>query len=93
MMKKIILPLLLACCASLHAEDCAKNSDACSAGDTRPDAAAAELAPAAELAAAVSTADDRGARPEARLGQGRPEPRAHGPTRSHRVRPRSMPSS
>lgn len=32
MMKKIIFPLLLACCAVLHAEDCAKNSDACSAG-------------------------------------------------------------
>ena len=32
MMKKIIFPLLLACCATLHAEDCAKNSDACSAG-------------------------------------------------------------
>lgn len=31
-MKKIIFPLLLACCATLHAEDCAKNSDACSAG-------------------------------------------------------------
>ena len=31
-MKKIILPLLLACCATLNAEDCAKNTDACSAG-------------------------------------------------------------
>lgn len=31
-MKKILLPLLLACCAPLNAEDCAKNSDACSSG-------------------------------------------------------------
>ncbi len=32
-MKKIILPLLLACCVPLNAaEDCAKNADACSAG-------------------------------------------------------------
>jgi hypothetical protein len=32
-MKKIILPLLLACCSALNAaEDCAKNADACSAG-------------------------------------------------------------
>ena len=31
-MKKILLPLLLACCATLNAEDCAKNTDACTAG-------------------------------------------------------------
>ena len=32
-MKKIFLPLLLACCSALYAvEDCAKNTDACTAG-------------------------------------------------------------
>ncbi len=31
-MKKIILPILFACCATLNAQDCARNSDACSAG-------------------------------------------------------------
>jgi len=32
-MKKIIFPLLLACCSVLNAaEDCAKNTDACTAG-------------------------------------------------------------
>ena len=31
-MKKILFLLLLACCAALNAEDCVKNSDACTAG-------------------------------------------------------------
>lgn len=33
-MKKILFPVLLACCSALNAaEDCAKNADACSAGN------------------------------------------------------------
>ena len=67
-MKKILLPLLLACCSALNAaEDCAKNADACAAGkktivspflaaSAQPVKKAAAIVPAKKAAPAVQPA-------------------------------------
>lgn len=51
-MKKILFPLLLACCLPLSAEDCAKSSDACSAGSKSSSPFLAASAQPAKTAAA-----------------------------------------
>jgi hypothetical protein len=56
-MKKIIFPLLLACCSALYAaDDCAKNSNACSDGGkpVSPFLAASALPPPVPAPAVVT---------------------------------------